>query len=60
MTLTKISIIIPTLNEALNIGVLIKYLRQHSNDSLLEIIVVDADSSDDTAGVAREAGAVVL
>jgi rSAM/selenodomain-associated transferase 2 len=60
MKQSKISIIIPTLNEALSIGSLIRYLKQHSDASLLEIIVVDADSADDTEGVAREAGAVVL
>ena len=60
MRQSRISIIIPTLNEALNIGSLIQHLKQHSNESLLEIIVVDAGSSDDTEGVARKAGAVVL
>ncbi len=56
----KISVIIPTLNEALTIGSLVDYLNQYRDSSLLEILVVDADSCDNTEGVAREAGAVVL
>jgi rSAM/selenodomain-associated transferase 2 len=55
-----ISIIIPTLNEAENIGQIIDYLRQNANASLLELIVVDAQSTDDTEGVARRHGATVV
>lgn len=55
-----ISIIIPTLNEAQNIGSLVRYLKQNGDDSVVEIIVVDAQSSDNTEGVAKEAGAIVL
>jgi rSAM/selenodomain-associated transferase 2 len=55
-----ISIIIPTLNEAANIGNLIYYLKQHANISLTEIIVVDAQSNDNTEGVALAAGAKVI
>jgi rSAM/selenodomain-associated transferase 2 len=55
-----ISIIIPTLNEASNIGKLIHYLKQNGDASLLEIIVVDAQSTDYTEGVALEAGAKVI
>ena len=60
MKLSKISIIIPTLNEAENVGQLIQYLKKNGNASLVEIIVVDADSYDNTEGVARDAGAKVL
>jgi rSAM/selenodomain-associated transferase 2 len=55
-----ISIIIPTLNEAANIGKLIHYLKHHADDSLTEIIVVDAQSSDNTEGVALKNGAKVI
>jgi rSAM/selenodomain-associated transferase 2 len=56
----QISIIIPTLNEAENIGKLVRYLKRHANNVLHEIIVVDAQSRDNTEGVARQAGAIVL
>jgi rSAM/selenodomain-associated transferase 2 len=55
-----ISIIIPTLNEADNIGKIIDYLQQNSDASLQEIIVVDAQSGDNTEGVARRHGATVV
>lgn len=60
MKSSKISIIIPTLNESQNVGALIRYLKNNADDSLAEIIVVDADSYDNTEGVAREAGAKVF
>jgi rSAM/selenodomain-associated transferase 2 len=56
----SISIIIPTLNEAENIGQIIDYLRQNGGENLLEIIVVDAQSADDTERSARRHGATVL
>jgi rSAM/selenodomain-associated transferase 2 len=56
----QISIIIPTLNEAENIGQLIQYLKRHATNALLEIIVVDAQSTDNTEGVARLADVTVL
>jgi rSAM/selenodomain-associated transferase 2 len=56
----QISIIIPALNEAENIGQLIQYLKRHATNVLEEIIVVDAQSTDNTEGVARLAGATVL
>jgi rSAM/selenodomain-associated transferase 2 len=56
----QISIIIPTLNEAKNIGQLVQYLKRHATNALLEIIVVDSQSPDNTEGVARYAGARVL
>ncbi|MDZ7876537.1 MAG: TIGR04283 family arsenosugar biosynthesis glycosyltransferase [Saprospiraceae bacterium] len=55
-----ISIVIPTLNEADNIGHIIDYLKQHADASLQEIIVVDAQSDDNTEGVAWRHGAVVV
>lgn len=56
----KISIIIPTLNEADNIGKLIMRLQSHVAETLLEIIVVDAKSTDNTEGVALSFGVTVL
>ena len=56
----SISIIIPTLNEAENIGQIIDYLQQNADASLLDIIVVDAQSTDNTEGVARQHGATVI
>jgi rSAM/selenodomain-associated transferase 2 len=55
-----ISIIIPTLNEADSIGRLLDYLYQNGGASLLEILVVDAQSADNTEGVARQHGATVV
>jgi rSAM/selenodomain-associated transferase 2 len=55
-----ISIIIPTLNEAANIGKLIHFLKENADDSLVEIIVIDAQSSDNTEGAALNAGAKVI
>lgn len=56
----KISVIIPTYNEADTITRLVADLWQYSGSSLAEIIVVDAGSPDRTADVARRAGATVL
>ncbi|MEX2335791.1 MAG: TIGR04283 family arsenosugar biosynthesis glycosyltransferase [Fulvivirga sp.] len=56
----QISIVIPTYNEAGNIGRLVKHLKKIQNDYLLEIIVADGGSSDNTVEEAREAGATVV
>jgi glycosyltransferase involved in cell wall biosynthesis len=50
----RISIIIPTLNEAENLAYAIASAR---SDSTAEIIVVDGGSSDDTAQIAASSGA---
>ncbi len=55
-----ISIIIPTLNEAANIARLLPFLKKNADSRLVEIIVVDARSTDDTEGVARALGAIVF
>ena len=55
-----ISIIIPVYNEAENIGKLISYLVQHKKESVVEIIVVDAGSNDDTIMIAKSAGAATF
>lgn len=55
-----ISIIIPTLNEAENIGKTVAFLRRHGGAAIREILVVDAGSTDETIRVAEEAGAQIL
>ena len=56
-----VSIIIPTFNEEAAIGPLVAYLRRDAaGDGLLEIIVADGGSTDDTAARAAQAGARVL
>ena len=56
----RVSIVIPTLNEAARIGRLVVHLRQHADHRLADILVVDGQSDDDTAETARAAGARVL
>jgi len=56
----KLSIIIPTYNEAENIGVLIAYLQKALRDVSAEIIVSDGNSEDETLKRAREAGAITM
>jgi rSAM/selenodomain-associated transferase 2 len=51
-----LSIIIPTYNEAENIGKLVSFLHRHSNGRT-EIIVSDGGSTDNTMEKATEAGA---
>ncbi len=58
--LMKLSIIIPTYNEATNIAGLINDLSEHARGRQIEIIVSDAGSKDATMEVAAKAGAVVL
>lgn len=55
-----LSVIIPTHNEAANIGRLVADLRRYAPAGTVEILVVDAGSPDATAEVARQAGATVL
>lgn len=55
-----ISIIIPTYTEEANIGRLVRELRQYGGQSVVQILVVDANSPDDTATIAEQAGATVL
>ena len=52
----KISVIIPAFNEARFIGSVILQLKKHP----LQVLVVDDGSDDDTAEIARAAGAEVL
>lgn len=50
----KASIIIPTYNEEQSIGLLLKHLSKYSDNRLLEIIVVDGGSSDNTKKVVKQ------
>ncbi|GJM32794.1 MAG: glycosyl hydrolase [Saprospiraceae bacterium] len=56
----KVSIIIPTLNEAENIERLIDRLEYYGGEHLQEIIVVDGGSEDETCYLAKGRGARVL
>ncbi|WP_340154006.1 TIGR04283 family arsenosugar biosynthesis glycosyltransferase [uncultured Marivirga sp.] len=56
----KITVIIPTLNEAENIEQLLHYLHQDASDKIAEIIVSDAESKDSTQEIAKEKGAIVI
>ncbi|MEM0087044.1 MAG: glycosyltransferase family 2 protein, partial [Candidatus Micrarchaeaceae archaeon] len=55
-----VSIVIPTLNEARNIGRVIKDIKQALDGYSYEIIVVDKHSKDNTAGIARRLGARII
>lgn len=56
----KISVVIPTYNEAGNIGRVILHLNTVQSQHLIEIIVADGGSTDSTVKEAQEAGAVVV
>jgi glycosyltransferase involved in cell wall biosynthesis len=59
----RISIVVPALNEAENLGALVASIPFHSlNESgwTSELIVVDNGSTDGTGGLARELGARVI
>jgi len=53
----RISIIIPTYNEEKNLTALVKYLISKSNSSVVDIIVSDGGSTDNTVEAAELAGA---
>ena len=55
-----LSVIIPTFNEAENIAVLIGSLQKDDPDELIEIIITDGQSTDDTVMIATRAGARVV
>lgn len=55
-----ISVIIPTVNEASIIGQRISYLFENGGETLLEVIVCDGDSDDETVMHAEKAGASIV
>lgn len=59
--MTRLSIVIPTMNEERSIGQLIDTIRAHVSDSLTyEILVVDTDSKDRTREIALSKGARIV
>ena len=59
--MNKVCVIVPALNEAGNVGALVKdVLQQEIHDVELSVIVVDNGSTDATAEQARSAGADVV
>ena len=60
MSDAPLSVVVPAYNAASTIGVCVAALRNQTIDRPYEIIVVDDGSSDETAAVARAAGATVL
>lgn len=55
-----ISIIVPVYNEAVHIGSLVALLLKHQSGYMIEVIVADGGSTDETVQSARRAGAVVV
>src|SRR5512133_212208 len=58
----KISVVLPTLNEAQTIGSIVSYMRSHftgAHPLIDEIIVVDGNSEDETVSIASQEGASV-
>jgi glycosyltransferase involved in cell wall biosynthesis len=53
----RVLVVIPALNEAASVGAVVAEIRRHSPTS--DVLVVDDGSGDDTAEVARVAGAAV-
>jgi rSAM/selenodomain-associated transferase 2 len=56
----RITVIIPTWNEAENIATLVKFIVKHGASALAEVIVVDGNSEDNTVQMAKEAGALTI
>ncbi|MEM1096647.1 MAG: TIGR04283 family arsenosugar biosynthesis glycosyltransferase [Bacteroidota bacterium] len=56
----RLSVIIPTYNEAENIAGLVHHLRRHGGSFIGDLIVVDGGSTDATVTLAETAGATVL
>lgn len=55
-----VSIIIPVLNEAEEIGKVVTHLCENADQRLVDLLVVDAGSTDGTVDIAIAAGATVL
>ena len=57
---SKITVVIPTLNEAENLGGLVRYLQENGQGKIAEFIVSDACSQDDTARIAQNIGVKLI
>jgi len=55
-----LSVIIPTFNEARHIGPLLRELQTFGGADVVDLLVVDGGSTDQTVALARQAGARVL
>lgn len=58
--MTRLAIIIPVLNEANNLGVLLPYLIEETNNKNIPIIVVDGGSKDNSRDIAKSFNAITL
>lgn len=58
--MVEISVIIPVLNEAPNLRELIPLLKENGGHFLVDLIVVDGGSKDDSCSVAESLGALLL
>ncbi|TQL69048.1 glucosyl-3-phosphoglycerate synthase [Nocardioides albertanoniae] len=59
----RVSLVVPARNEAATVGNLVSKLRttlMETSDLVDELVVIDSDSSDETARIASEAGAAVF
>ena len=56
----RILVLMPAYNEAENVGAVIRAMPERVEGLPVGVIVIDDDSDDDTARVAREAGAMVV
>lgn len=56
----KLTVVLPTINEAGNIGPLIASLRDRLGEAVTDVLVIDGDSSDGTREEAAAQGARVL
>ncbi|MCJ2512233.1 MAG: glycosyltransferase family 2 protein [Candidatus Thermoplasmatota archaeon] len=60
MVPVKLTVVIPTMNEADSIGKVIVDVQKHLSETEYEILVVDTDSTDGTVEIAEERGARVV
>lgn len=56
----RVSVIVPALDEAAGVVACVESIRAQAFDGELEVIVADGRSSDGTADLARDAGAIVV